>query len=76
MKQYLGSGENSEKIAAEIFKAAVDGRNRLRYLAGRGITAPYCLRKILPFGIFSKLMNHRFGISGELRKGDFYGKQD
>ncbi len=49
MKEYLGAGESPLVIATEIFNAATDGTNKLRYLAGEGVVMSYKQKQALPF---------------------------
>ena len=62
MKEYLGAGESPLMVANEIYKAATDGTNNLRYLAGSGIKTSHKQRQTLPFEIFSQAVKERFGI--------------
>ena len=62
MKEYLSTGECPSVVAAEIFKAATDGKDKLRYLAGKEIQMSVQQKQILPFEIFSQAVKERFGI--------------
>jgi short-subunit dehydrogenase len=62
MKEYLGAGESSLVVAKEIYNAATDGTNKLRYLAGEGVVMSYKQKQALPFETFSEAVKKMFGI--------------
>ncbi|MCF8395687.1 MAG: SDR family oxidoreductase [Melioribacteraceae bacterium] len=62
MKEYLGAGESPSVVATEVYKAATDGTNKLRYLAGNAIEMSQKQRQTLPFETFSQVVKETFGI--------------
>ncbi len=62
MKKYLNNGDDPLIVAREIYKAATDGKNQLRYQAGKSGRQSYFLKKLLPFSCISKILKKRFGL--------------
>ncbi len=62
MKEYLGTGESPLVVAKEVFNAATDGTNKLRYLAGEGVFVSHKQKQSLPFETFSQAVKKMFGI--------------
>lgn len=54
------SGSDPASVAAVIYKAATDGRNKLRYIAGKDVSLFSKIRWILPAGIFMKMVKSSF----------------
>ena len=54
------SGSDVTSVAAVIYKAATDGKNKLRYIAGKDVSMFSKIRWILPAGIFMKLVKNSF----------------
>jgi NAD(P)-dependent dehydrogenase (short-subunit alcohol dehydrogenase family) len=54
---HKGKGSPAIKAAKVIYKAAVSKSQRLRYIAGNDAILAWILRKLLPFNLFSKLLN-------------------
>ena len=48
-------------VSREIYRAATDTNDRLRYLAGNDAKTFWRIRKILPFSMFTKLLNRMAG---------------
>lgn len=56
LKETGEQGESPDRVAEVIYRAATDGSSRLRYPADRMAQALLFLRKLLPDGIFSKIV--------------------
>lgn len=56
LKDFGEAGSPPEDVAKVIFKAATDGKSKLRYPAGKNAGTFLRLRSILPFNLFVKLM--------------------
>lgn len=54
------SGSDPESVASVIYKAATDGKNKLRYIAGKDVSLFSKIRWILPSNIFMKMVNRSF----------------
>ncbi len=54
------SNTTPEDVAKVIYKAATDGKSKLRYLVGKDIRFFAPVRKLLPDGLFMKLVRDRF----------------
>jgi short-subunit dehydrogenase len=54
------SGLDPTSVAAVIYKAATDGRNKLRYTAGKDVSLFSKVRWILPANIFMKIVKRNF----------------
>ncbi|MDB5097709.1 MAG: oxidoreductase, short chain dehydrogenase/reductase family [Cyanobacteria bacterium RYN_339] len=50
------SGASAEEVAATVWRAATDGRNRLRYVVGRDARQLLLLRRLLPDFLFFKVV--------------------
>ena len=48
--------ESPEMVARTIFKAATDGRNKLRYLAGLQSNSAFAFKKLIPNSLFRKIL--------------------
>lgn len=56
MKQRHRKQNSPEQIAEVIYRAAVDGKDRLRYLAGKDARLGKRLRRVLSYGMFNRLV--------------------
>jgi short-subunit dehydrogenase len=56
------NGEPPELVAQEIFKAATDGSNKMRYLIGKPAPLLLSLRKILPDSVYFYLIRRIYKI--------------
>lgn len=54
------SGSDPASVAAVIYKAATDGKNKLRYIAGKDVAMFSKIKWILPSGIFMKMVKSNF----------------
>ena len=60
----IAAGEGPETSATAIYRAATDGRNRLRYAAGADARLAFVLRAVLPGWAGSALVRRLPGVRG------------
>lgn len=53
------TGATPEYVAEVIYKAATDGKRKMRYMAGKDISLFAKVRKLLPDGLFMKIVRSR-----------------
>ena len=54
------SGADTTSVAAVIYKAALNGRNKLRYIGGKDVSLFSKVKWILPANIFMKIVKRNF----------------
>ncbi|HRE74838.1 MAG TPA: SDR family oxidoreductase [Flavobacteriales bacterium] len=56
LQKFGANASGPEIVAAKIYRAATDGRKKLRYPVGGGAGAVLFLRRILPFAVFRSIV--------------------